>query len=156
MRKSLIVLILVVGTSLLWPTQASALASVEAVGTFTVDSVQVRDAVPVGSTACLLSADVTLSFHGTLDGGASGPITVLSNAACDQPPVAGDVFLARVIFRGVIAGRAATTRLIYAGHTAPVTGAVAGTMVTAGPVAVLHVSAQAGVGGTYTGVVRLG
>ncbi len=151
-RRSLLVLVSVVSLAVIGPATASAATVVSAGGNFTVDSVQVRSAVPVGGFECLLSATVTLTFHGTLVGGATGPITVLSKAPCDQPPTAGDAFLARLTFRGTVAGAPTATALVYAGQTAK-TGQVTGTMITARPASLLQVQAVAGVGGSYTGDV---
>lgn len=151
MRRALFLIAALVA-ALVTTTPASAGTAVLASGTFTVDSVQLRSALPLPGGTCLLTATVGLSFRGTLTGGANGPIQVISQAPCDQPPTHGDVFLAPLTFAGVIAGQPARTPLLYSGRT-DTTGRVTGTMLTSDPPAALQVQARAGVGGSYTGVV---
>ncbi len=153
LRRALSILTVALMALLLSPGQASAVSAVKVNGTFTVVVLTPPSGIPVGSDACLLTANVRLSFAGTLVGEASGPITILSQAPCDRPPTAGDVFVARLSFGGTIAGTPASTRLLYGGQTSP-KGAVIGTMVTTDLPGLLDVRAQAGVGGSYTGVVR--
>lgn len=132
-------------------TPASA-APVAAAGSFAVKSVQVVKLTPVGSGACLITADVALQLNGTLRGTAAGPIRIASKSPCDQQPKAGDTFVAPLTFTGTVRTAKVTTTIVYAGITRP-DGSVTGTMAVTKPQGVLQVAAKAGVGGTYRGVL---
>lgn len=136
------------------PGQAAvATESIAATGSFAFAGLVVQDVQPVGR-ACLIRGDITFLFtQGTLEGVASGPVTVISFAPCDAPiGSAGDHFDARLGFDGTIAGEAATTSIHLTGATRP-GGEIDGVMVVhgGGYSGALAVDAVAFQGGTYAG-----
>lgn len=137
---------------------ASAAPAQRATGSFTVaidvPSAAFRD---VGPRLCRVSIDATLTFTGTVTGGAEGSLAALVHAPCSQarstpPGTARDVFRFTGDFAGTVDGAPATGELTYAGVTR-VGGAIHATVLLAGPArAALRADAAAGVGGTYVGV----
>jgi hypothetical protein len=110
----------------------------------------------VGTKACKLTVDTTLSFTGTILGTAEGSTVALIAAPCGEvattpPGTFADVFAFVGDFAGTIDGEAAAAKLRYAGTTRA-GGAINALMTLShGAHGLLKVDAVAGQGGTYAG-----
>jgi hypothetical protein len=134
-------------------TEARAVAR----GDFTV-AVNVASATfeDVGTKACKLTVDATLSFTGTIVGAAEGTTVALVAAPCSEvsttpPGTFADVFAFVGDFAGTIDGEPAAAKLGYAGATRA-GGAIKAIMTLShGARGLLRVEAVAGEGGSYAG-----
>ncbi|MDI3331191.1 MAG: hypothetical protein QJR09_10745 [Micrococcus sp.] len=113
-----------------------------------------------GGTRCVLTADVTLQFSGTVEGTAVGETVARVNAPCSEvttmpPGTFADTFRFSGDFEGDVAGTPTTAEVEYAGVTRA-GGAVSAVLHLDGDSTVrATVRAQAGGSGTYRGIAVL-
>jgi hypothetical protein len=142
---------------------AAAGAAQPAAGDFTASvdfpSLQTRD---VRGNKCEFTVDGTLTFTGTLAGAAEGTTTAIIFAPCSAatttpPGTYFDVFRFEGTFRGSVNGAPVTGVLSYAGITR-VGGAIDATVILDAnrTRAALRADATVAVGGSYTGVAKVG
>ena len=138
-------------------SRGSATALASAAGPFTVQLTGLPVAEPLGAN-CRLTAPVQLDLSGDLVGAATGEITVLIFASCtdavtNPPGTFRDRFRATTTFEGTLFGSGERAHLAYVGRTA-VGGEVRGRFLVRGSShGVLKVTATAGAGGSYSGVL---
>jgi hypothetical protein len=140
--------------------RAASAERVDAAGDFTAavdfSSLVTRD---VGNSKCEFRVDGTLTFHGTLEGVASGTTTALIDAPCvealsNPPGTFRDVFRFEGDFAGTVDGVPVTGDLSYAGVTRPGGSIDANIRLRAdeAKAQLRTVDAHIGLGGTYRGV----
>lgn len=142
-----------------WTMPALAHERMSANGNFTV----VLDFATLTLTPqghkCQLAAQNKLIFSGSLDGEASGSITVLVAATCEQvatnpPGTFADRFESQLLFSGTLDGAPLSSQMVYKG-TSAAGGTVAGKLKLSGDIhGNLEVTAVAGQGGTYVGNLK--
>lgn len=134
-------------------TEARSVARGEFTVAVDVATVTLED---LGTKACNLTVDATLSFTGTIVGTAEGKTVALVAAPCSEvattpPGTFADVFAFVGDFAGTIDGDTAAAKLGYAGATRA-GGAIKALMTLShGARGLLKVDAVAGQGGTYAG-----
>ena len=161
MRRSVLVLLLLVSTAVAPAQAAAADPAGDAAGTFVaaVDFATLTASPAANGTHCELTVQGVLTFSGTLEGTAEGTTTAYVLAPCQDvatspPGTYRDVFRFIGTFTGTVDGSATTGSLEYAGVTWP-GGSIGATIHLDGTsTARLRADATLGVGGTYAGVAR--
>jgi hypothetical protein len=136
-----------------------AAAPVVVAGTFLVDPPPVVTGVTPIDGFCRIDLQATFKFSGGLAGAFTAPFTILSLAPCGVP--ARELFEAHGTYVGTVAGSSGAFDFVFGGsidthsHASGDLVVVRGSGALAGLQGSVHLSGQAGVGGTYTGVVQM-